>query len=46
MISQVLREDIPDGKPAPYIPTFYQFSDVIEHCPAADASVAMLILIC
>ena len=38
MISQVLREDLPDSDPAPYIPTFYQFSDFIEHNPAADVS--------
>ena len=42
MISQVLCEDLPDNDPAPYIPTFYQFSDFIEHCPAADVSVISL----
>ena len=39
MISQVLCEDMPDHDPAPYIPNFYQFSDFIEHSPAADVSV-------
>lgn len=42
MISQVLCEDLPDHDPAPYIPTFYQFSDFIEHSPAADVSVVLL----
>ena len=44
MISQVLREDFPDNDPAPYIPTFYQFSDFIEHNPAADVSIATVYL--
>lgn len=39
MISQVLREDSPDNDPAPYIPTFYQFSEFIEHTAAADVSI-------
>lgn len=38
MISQVLCEEVPDKDPFPYIPTFYQFSDFIEHTPAADVS--------
>lgn len=38
MISQILCESVPDHDPAPYIPTFYQFSDVIEHCIASDVS--------
>lgn len=39
MISQVLCEDSPDNDPAPYIPTFYQFSEFIEHTAATDVSV-------
>ena len=39
MISQVLREDSPDNDPAPYIPTFYQFSEFIEHTAASDVSI-------
>lgn len=39
MISQVLCEDSPGNDPAPYIPTFYQFSELIEHSPATDVSV-------
>ena len=38
MISEVLCEELPDKDPFPYIPTFYQFSDFIEHTPAADVS--------
>ena len=38
MISLILCESVPDHDPAPYIPTFYQFSDDIEHCIASDVS--------